>query len=145
MEEILDAPDAKDKVYKKSMITFAAFLAGPLIAAYFLAENFKVINKREYVPKTWLIAIAIMAFVLYGSFNLEIFDELPSYVFTVLYIVISSFTYSKLQEEEINNHIAEEGTFHSWGRAILITVIGFIITVTPVIIYFWDEISLLLN
>ena len=86
MEEILDVPELREEVYKKSMITFAAFLAGPLVAAYLLSENFKVVNKGDYVLKTWLIAIAILGFVLYGSIYMEVFDDLPNYIFTVIYI-----------------------------------------------------------
>jgi hypothetical protein len=46
MEEILDAEKPMQKIYNTKAIIIGTFLGGPLVAGYFIAENFKAFNEK---------------------------------------------------------------------------------------------------
>jgi riboflavin synthase alpha subunit len=46
-----------EKIYTEKAIRVGTFLGGPLVAGYFMAENFKVFGDSEKAKKTWIITI----------------------------------------------------------------------------------------
>ena len=53
-----------EKIYSEKAIRIGTFFAGPLVAGYCIAENFKVFNDAEKAKKTWMITIATVIAVI---------------------------------------------------------------------------------
>jgi len=114
------------KIYTDKAIRVGTFLGGPLVAGYFMAENFKVFGDSEKAKKTWIITIlatlCIFALIFFIPENIS--DKIPNIVFPLIYMSIAAY-YTKLyQEKQINEHIENGGEHFNWGRTIVISIIG---------------------
>lgn len=114
------------KIYTEKAIRVGTFLGGPLVAGYFMAENFKVFGDSEKAKKTWIITIlatlCIFALIFFIPENIS--DKIPNIVFPLIYMSIAAY-YTKLyQEKQINEHIENGGEHFNWGRTIVISIIG---------------------
>ncbi|QGK72956.1 hypothetical protein [Flavobacterium sp. SLB02] len=115
-----------EKIYTEKAIRVGTFLGGPLVAGYFMAENFKVFGDSEKAKKTWIITIlatlCIFALIFFIPENIS--DKIPNIVFPLIYMSIAAY-YTKLyQEKQINEHIENGGEHFNWGRTIVISIIG---------------------
>ncbi|MGB3453203.1 MAG: hypothetical protein WBA59_05210 [Moheibacter sp.] len=57
MTDLLTEQIQKNKIYKDKAIWVGTFLGGPLVAGYYIAENFKAFNDSKKAKKTWFFAI----------------------------------------------------------------------------------------
>lgn len=67
MEQTLEIQNGSKKIYKDKAIWVGTFLGGPLVAGYFIAENFKVFGEYGKAKKTWIYAILT---TIYDHYNL---------------------------------------------------------------------------
>lgn len=110
-----------EKIYSEKAIRIGTFLAGPLVAGYCIAENFKVFNDPEKARKTWTITAISSFFILCLVFLLP--ENFPSIVFPIVYSFVASYFLKTYQEKNIQNHLNNGGeTYNGWR----VTVIGII-------------------
>lgn len=125
------------KVYTEKEIWSAALLGGPLSAAYLFASNYKLFGETDKVRKVWIWSV-IATLALFGMIFLipkEIGDKIPNMVFPFIQAIIVQFLVNLYQKEKINVHINAGGKKYNWGRTILISLIGCIITLIPIILF----------
>jgi L-lactate permease len=118
----------EQKIYSEKAIRTATFLGGPLVAGYFLTENFKVFNDLEKVKKTWIITIISTVVIFALIFLIPENINIPNVVFPVIYTAIVSYFLKQYQEKDINEHIKNGGEEFGWGRTIGISIAGCILT-----------------
>ena len=129
MSEDLLEPIPESKIYKELYVRGATFLGGPMIAGYFIAENFKSLGQPEKVKPTWIITI-LATIVIFGSiFLIPGIQKVPNFLIPFIYAGIAGFLVQRLQGEKIKTHIANGGQFYSAWRILLISLIGLATTI----------------
>jgi hypothetical protein len=124
-----------EKIYSEKAIRIGTFFAGPLVAGYCIAENFKAFNDFEKAKNTWIITALSMIAIIGLIFIIP--DNFPSIIFPVLYSAVASYFLKKFQEQNIQNHIQNGGeTFGGWR----VTLIGLL----SIIVFFGIIISIVL-
>ncbi|WP_347049670.1 hypothetical protein [Flavobacterium olei] len=106
------------KIYSEKAIKIGTFFAGPLVAGYCMAENFKVFNDFEKAKKTWIITLISAVLIIALVFLIP--ENVPSFIFPVIYLSITSYLVKTFQEKDIQTHIANGGeTFNGWRTTIV--------------------------
>lgn len=107
----------------------AAFFGGPIAAGYVIADNFKSFGEQDKVFTTWLSTILVTILIVALAVFMPGIEKVPGFFIPILYGAIASFTVQRFQSEKIKKHNLNGGRFYSVGRVILISVIGFVITI----------------
>ena len=129
LEEVIDNPILEKKVYKDRAFWLGTFLGGPLVAGYFLAENFKSIGESEKVKNTWIITI-VLTIVIFGSVFLIPEDvNIPGQLIPIAYSAIAFGLFKKYQEPQINLYIQKGGEYFGWGRVVLVSLLSLLLIV----------------
>lgn len=106
------------KIYSEKAIKIGTFFAGPLVAGYCMAENFKVFNDFEKAKKTWIITLISVVLIIALVYLIP--ENVPSFIFPVIYLSITSYLVKTFQEKDIQTHIANGGeTFNGWRTTIV--------------------------
>lgn len=125
-----------EKIYKDRAIWLGSFLGGPLVAGYFIAENFKVFKDYEKAKTTWIIAI-ISTIIVFGTiFLIPENVNIPNQIIPLIYTGIAYYVAKHFQEQKIKDHVNNGGEFFNWYRTIGTALIGLLITVVAVITIF---------
>lgn len=128
------------KIYNNREIRLGTFLGGPLVAGYFIAQNFKVFSEAEKVKKTWIYAIIASIVIFGGAFLIPDSLKIPNFVIPLIYVSIASYLVNHFQGQKITAHIKSGGQIYSWWRTIGVALIGLAIIIIPIfsIVYFSD-------
>ncbi|WP_428228515.1 hypothetical protein [Flavobacterium sp.] len=118
-----------EKIYTEKAIRIGTFLGGPLVAGYFMAENFKVFNDDEKVKKTWIITILFTLLVFGLIFLIPENINIPNIIFPIIYMGIAGYFTKKYQEKNINEHTQNGGEHYNGWRIAGISFIGCMVTV----------------
>jgi hypothetical protein len=120
-----------EKIYSEKAIRLGTFLGGPLVAGYFMAENFKVFGDFNKVRNTWIITILS---------TLIIFGLIPNVIFPLIYMGIAAYLTKTYQEKNILQHTQNGGEFFSGWRIAGISIIGCIVTLGAIFgVAFFNE------
>ncbi len=133
MEQTTDSQTPTAKVYKDRAIWVGTFLGGPLAAGYIIAENFKVFNEADKARKTWMYTILATVVIFGGIMLIPDHIKLPNQVIPFMYTAIAYYLVQHYQGQNISAHISSGGEFQSWGRTIVVGLIGLAITIVPII------------
>jgi hypothetical protein len=131
MEQITEKQTPTGKIYKAREIEVGTFIGGPLVAGYFIAENFKAFNQHDKAKRTWIITIIVTILIFGGIFLIPDQDKIPYKLIPIIYTGITILIVSQFQKKNIKNHLDTGGKINSWGRTIFISVIGLIIIIVP--------------
>lgn len=132
MNETIDNEIPKGKIFKDKAFWVGTFLGGPLVAGYLFAENFKVFGQPEKVKQTWIIAIITTIVIFSGVFLIPENINIPNQIIPIAYSAIAIGLFKKYQEEKANEHIKIGGLIYSWWKVIGVSIIGLLITITPI-------------
>jgi hypothetical protein len=124
------------KIYKQRAISAGAFLGGPLVAGYFIAENFKAFDENEKAKKTWIIAIIVTVFVFGTAFLIPDDVNVPNQIIPIAYTIIASYLAQHFQGTKIKEHIENGGVYFNWWRVIGVGFIGLFITILAAVSIF---------
>ena len=142
--EAIEAVESTKKIYTNRAIGVGTALGGPLVAGYFIAENFKAFGEVSKAKKTWIYTILTTIIILTIAFNIPDNVKIPNSIIPFCYAAIACFLVECFQKKNISAYIALGGKPFSWGRTILVSVIGLAITLAllfiVVVIFFADEI-----
>ncbi|MEO8712007.1 MAG: hypothetical protein ABI405_07795 [Parafilimonas sp.] len=128
MEENLISLVPDFKLYKDRAIYVGTFLGGPLVAGYLAAENFKQLGQYNKVKTTWIIAAVATIIIFGGVLLIPNVEKIPGYIIPLIYTVIAQFLVKHFQGKDINEHIKNGGQTYSVWRAVLIGLLGLVIT-----------------
>ncbi len=122
------------KYYDTWSIFWWAFLGGPLVATYFLAENFKAIWEEKYVRTTYIggVVFTILLFAALFVFPENIIKSIPGYIIPIFYSSIAQGIFNGYQKKKIDLLKKENFTHFSIWRVLWITLIWLIITFLPI-------------
>ncbi len=140
-------PDRKiptQKIYKKTSITSGTFLGGPLVAGYLIAQNFKAFGEPGKARKSWIYAILATVVIVGGIFFIPAHIDIPNFLIPLVYTLITLLLVERFQGRGISAHIAAGGPAFSWGRTILIGLIGAAVTAITafiLVLFFWNVIE----
>lgn len=132
-EDILVTPPGY-KLYKDRPIYIATFLGGPLVAGYLIAENYRKLGEREKVWKTWLFTGLATALIFGFVFFIQSASS-PNYLVPFCYALITAYLVKWLQGDRIKLHQQNMGEFYSIWRALLVSLIGAVVTIAIAIIF----------
>jgi hypothetical protein len=127
MEETINIQKPTEKIYKDRAIWVGTFLGGPLVAGYFIAENFKVFGEYEKAKKTWIYTIIATIIIFGGIFSIPDNVKIPNQIIPLVYTGIASYLLKHFQGQNIENHINSGGELFSWWRTIGVGLIGLVI------------------
>lgn len=133
----------QEKIFKDKAFWVGTFIGGPLVAGYFLAENFKVFKEFDKVKKSWVYAILTTIIVFIISFSIPENVKVPNQLIPLIYTGLAYFLVIHFQGDKIKEHLDSGGKPHSWWRIIGISFIGLIVTTLPIIgyVYFTDPVT----
>lgn len=131
-ETVIEKSDFKEipqqKIYSEKAIRAGTFLGGPLVAGYFLSENFKAFNDFEKVKTTWIITLISTVIIFALIFIIPENINIPNIVFPLIYTGIAAYFIKQYQEKNINEHLKNGGEEFGWGRTIGVSIAGCILT-----------------
>jgi hypothetical protein len=131
-------------IYNATHIRLGTFLGGPLLAGYFIAENYKVFGEYGKAKAAWMYAIAATIIIFGGIFLLPHSEQVPNYIIPLVYCWITYYLVQQFQGDQIKAHASRGEDFFGWGRVILISLIGLAVTFVFLVIgvlAFGDKIS----
>ncbi|WP_316836978.1 hypothetical protein [Pedobacter nutrimenti] len=128
MEQTIDIQKPTEKIYKDRAIWLGTFLGGPLVAGYFIAENFKVFGEYDKAKKTWIYTVIATIILFGGIFLIPDNVKIPNQIIPLIYTGIASYLLKHFQGQNIEIYINSGGEFFSWWRTVGIGLIGLVIT-----------------
>ncbi|MBW7870711.1 MAG: hypothetical protein H3C39_06580 [Flavobacteriia bacterium] len=131
MTDLLTEQIQKNKIYKDKAIWVGTFLGGPLVAGYYIAENFKAFNDSKKAKKTWFFAILSTIAIFGIVFLLPENIKIPNATIPIIYTVIAYSLTQHFQGKKITTHLDLGGEFFGWWRTIAVALIGAVITFVP--------------
>jgi FtsH-binding integral membrane protein len=118
----------ENQIYKKGHLQLAAFFGGPLTTVYIIAENYKQLGHPEKIKKTWIIGIFLCIAFLVAVFLLSATNKTPNIIVPLICILVGTAIMQTWQGAEIKQHVDSGGLVYSMWRALLIGIIGLVIT-----------------
>lgn len=120
------------QIYTPNHIRFGTFLGGPLVAGYYLAENYKVFGEPGKAKAAWIYAIAATVVIYGGIIALPQTVKIPGFVFPIAYGWVAFYLTEHFQGAQINAHGNNGEGFFGWGRVVVISLIGVAITLAGI-------------
>ena len=108
------------KLYSMNAVTLATFLGGPLVAGYFIRENYRALGQVEKAKEATAFGIGISIFIVLGLLLLpdELAERIPNFVFPMIFTLIAGWITDRKQGEVLRQHKAHNNTFYSIWRAV---------------------------
>ncbi len=135
MNDTVDQTLPLGKIYKDKAFWVGTFLGGPLVAGYLFTENFKTLGQPEKVKPTWIISVIATLVIFGGIFWIPGNIPIPNQIIPIVYSAIAFGLFKKYQEENASKHIYNGGLVYSWGKVIVVGIIGLLITLAPIFTY----------
>jgi uncharacterized membrane protein len=134
-ESILQEIPTK-KLYKPMGIYIATFFGGPLVAGYLISSNYKALNEKQNVTKTWIFTILGTVLIVFLSYLIAFRStiHIPGFLLPLIYSTVTYNIVNLLQKQKIAAYISAGGQFHPSSLVFLVTVIGLVITVAGLLI-----------
>jgi mannitol-specific phosphotransferase system IIBC component len=95
-----------------------------LVAGYCISENFKIFNDLEKAKKTWLFTILLSVSIILLACLLP--ENIPTFIFPVIYVSITSYFLKTYQEKDIQKHISNGGETYNGWRMLVIGLISIV-------------------
>jgi len=134
-QQLLNLQIPKEKIYKDKALWVGTFIGGPLVAGYFIAENFKAFNDTQKANRTWMIAILATIIIMGGALLIPDDTKIPAQMIPIVYTSIAYGIGLHFQKKLMDAHTQAGGVVFGWGRILGISVIGLIVTLAPIIGY----------
>ena len=135
MQDSLFSSTVTKKLYNERAVMVGTLIGGPIVAGYLLSENYKALDQREKVNKTWLFTIIGFVIILILAYITP--NRVPSFIFPILYSVIAQFLAQRFQGDQIKGHVVNGGGVHSVWRSVGIGIIAaliFLVTVFGILV-----------
>ena len=111
------------KLFKKRVIVICAFLAGPLVGGYMIAENFKNMGERSNNIRTLVFTIAFTIVVTLALLLLPGLEKIPSIVYAMFFASVTSACMYFFQRDKLIEHSRNGGVYHNNTRAFVVSLI----------------------
>jgi hypothetical protein len=120
---ILDEEKSSRKIYNKRGVILGAFFGGPIAVGYFLVENYKSLDKREFVHKAW--GITIISTVLYYivAYLMETVLNTTTIPLYIACLIGTRQVFKQIQEADVEVYVQQGGNVHSNWRTVGISLL----------------------
>ena len=135
MDNLKETNATTEKIYKDRAIWFGSFVGGPLVAGYFIAENFKVLDEPENARSTWNYTIPLTILIFSLALVIPQSSNFPSIVIPLAYTLFAYYFSKQYQGAGIAAHLEAGGEEFSWWRIIGISLLGLVITFILLIVF----------
>ncbi len=135
MENLAETTKPTEKIYKDRAIWFGSFVGGPLVAGYFIAENFKVLNEPENAKSTWNYTIPLTILIFSLALVIPQSTNFPSIIIPLAYTLLAYYLAKHYQGAGVEAHLAAGGEEFSWWRIIGISLMGLVSTFIILMIF----------
>jgi hypothetical protein len=125
MQESLFSSTVTRKLYNERAVMVATLIGGPLVAGYLLAENYKALDQKEKVNRTWLFTIICFIIILIIAYVTP--GKVPSFLFPIAYSAFAQFLAQRFQGNQIKIHTENGGGIYNIWRSVWIGAISAII------------------
>lgn len=130
-QQVLTAAPLR-KYYTPKMIRVGTFLGGPMATGYFIGQNYKAFGQDHRVPISWISAVLVTCLlaviVALLPDNSSTNTSSLRYLIPLIYSWAALGLVNYLQGSLITAHVSAGGTNYGWGRTILISLIGCVVT-----------------
>jgi len=123
-----ERPVPARKIYTYKALWVGTIIGGPLVAGYFIAENFKTFNKPRKAKITWAWTIAATILIFGVSFFVPADLKSPKFLIPPIYTGVAYGLMRHFQKWSIAVHIVSGGESYSWWRVIAVCLIGLAIS-----------------
>ncbi|OCX53798.1 hypothetical protein BEL04_05795 [Mucilaginibacter sp. PPCGB 2223] len=127
-KSIIEVPVLTSKIYSEKAVWTGVFLGGPLVAGYFIAENYKSFGQKDKAIWAWVISGSITVMLFVGLFFAPDIEKVPRYVIPIILSGIAYWMTQYYQGNQIKAHVNAGGAVYSRWRAALVGVIGVVVT-----------------
>jgi hypothetical protein len=135
MDNLAETNTPTEKTYKEIAIWVGSLLGGPLIAGYFIAENYKALNEPENAKLIWSYTIPLTLLLFSLALIIPQFENFPTLVIPISYSM-GAYLYSKYyQGPKMQAHLEAGGEEFGWGRIIGVSLLGLVITFVLMILF----------
>jgi hypothetical protein len=93
-----------------------------------MAHNYKAFGEKNKLWKTWVIGILSSIVIFALAFLIADSKRIPNIILPIIYSTMASLLVGRLQGKRIKLHGQTEGQYYSTGRAIVISIIGAVIS-----------------
>jgi hypothetical protein len=145
MDQAIAIQTPTQKIYKNNAVRVGTFLGGPLVAGYFIAENFKAFNEPEKARKTWIYTILATIVIFAIAFAIPGNSRSGEYLIPLIYAWIAYYLVEHYQGANITEHINTGGEFYNWGRVTVVTIIGLVTVLAALVVVFYTTASVMSN
>ena len=106
-----------------------------------IAENFRNLGQPGKAKWTWAIAVMVLVF-LFLTDVIPGLKKVPPVAFNFLCILLAQVLVRKYQAEAIRLHILDGGLVYPAGRALVVALIGLVLTVGVIVgLYYWVSVT----
>jgi MFS superfamily sulfate permease-like transporter len=117
------------KIFTDKKLWLGSMLGGPLVAGYIIYKNYHIFNEFNKAKKVMLITILFSIILITIIFLIPDSIRIPDQLMPFIYTCIAWGFMKKSQGNKIEEHIKNGGQLIGWGKTLLISLLGFIITV----------------
>lgn len=135
MDNLQENITSSEKIYKDRAIWFGSFIGGPLVAGYFIAENFKVLNEPENARSTWNYTIPLTILIFSLALIIPQSSNFPSIIIPLAYTLFAYYISKQHQGDGIEAYLEAGGEEYSWWRVIGVSLIGLVLTFIILMIF----------
>jgi hypothetical protein len=129
--DILDKVIVKP-VYTTRMMVIASIFGGFYMGSYMMYKNFKTFGDHRKAAAT--ILFTILAFVaLIGSAFIPSREKIPGFFYVLLFSLAIAVLSKRFQGDQILQHVSSGGKLFSSGRALIMCLIGVLISVAIIL------------
>lgn len=128
MNNLGETTTPTNKIYKEMAIWVGSFVGGPVVAGYFIAENYKALNDPENAKETWKYTIPITILIFSLALIIPKFENFPALVIPLSYTMGAYLFCKYYQGPKMAAHLESGGEEFGWGRIIGISLLGLVLT-----------------
>jgi hypothetical protein len=121
-------------IYNANHVRLGTFIGGPIMAGYFMAENYKVFGEYGKAKAAWIYAIAATVVIFGSIFLIPEAAHVPNYIIPIAYCWIAFYLTQHFQGAQITAHATTGEGLFGWGRVVLISLIGLAVTMVFLVI-----------
>jgi hypothetical protein len=121
-------PDGRaEKLYSSRQIYMAAFLGGPLAAAWFMSRNYRALADEPRSRHLLWLGLAVTITVIAVALVLP--QQVPRYLWPITYSVVIYQYARTLFDGPYQRHLAHAGAKGSWWAVLGVSLVGIVIVV----------------
>lgn len=132
MRQTVNVQEKGAKIYKENAILIGTFLGGPLVAGYFMSENYKVLGAHEKAKHTKAFSRIVTIFSIALIYSVPYTMSMPDVLIPMLYTVLAAYFFNRFQRNDVKAHVEDGGGIFGGWHIITVGLIGLLIMILAI-------------